>query len=314
MAITPFKWQFFDFDKTTGLPKAGTNFKITKDGGATFLPSASGVNTDANGSAVISVSVAGAYDVYIDGSPSADNQGVTIIPMEANKIKGYDTDGIFESDVVSDTGLFKAGDVWFGKSSGTGYAMMLSGGNEARIGGSTIMFVNYSYVNNDVAKTPTTWSWHDGTVSGYAEHTFGTIKPGIDNTYDIGTGGKRVREIFAANAVINTSDETTKCEIGNVPQELIDALKPLKPKIYKIKESVEKKGAENARWHVGYIAQDVEKCLIDAKLDPFKYSFLCKDEIFEEKINKKTGEIKKVSKGYRYGLRYSELEVLMKLV
>ena len=49
-------------------------------------------------------------------------------------------------------------------------------------------------------------------------------------------------------------------------------------KKFRIKDAVERKGDE-ARIHVGVIAQDVEQAFVDAGLDPRRYSLFCEDEL-----------------------------------
>lgn len=104
MAVTPVKYVVQLIDKSTGLVRAGVNVKITNDGGASFLPSGSGVNTDANGIAVIDVSLIGAYAVYVDGVLNTDYQDQTVIPLEGNNIRCVDTDGDFGSSIDIVTG------------------------------------------------------------------------------------------------------------------------------------------------------------------------------------------------------------------
>ena len=116
MAVTPIQYVFQAIDKSTGAVKSGVNVKITNDGGWTFLPSASGVNTDANGVAIINVSAIGSYDVYLDGTISTDYQSQTVIPLENNKIRGVDTDETFNSintGTIDATGDISAGDATF---------------------------------------------------------------------------------------------------------------------------------------------------------------------------------------------------------
>ena len=69
------------------------------------MPSGSGVNTDANGIAVIDVSLIGAYAVYVDGVLNTDYQDQTVIPLgEGNNIRCVDTDGDFGSSIDIVTG------------------------------------------------------------------------------------------------------------------------------------------------------------------------------------------------------------------
>ncbi len=96
-------------DPITGLPKEGVNFKLSSDGGVTFVPDASGVNTNVQGEAFIDVPDTAQYTLYIDGSPSTLYQDQTIIPLnDDGKIKTEDIEDGFSIDQtfhVTDTSL-----------------------------------------------------------------------------------------------------------------------------------------------------------------------------------------------------------------
>jgi hypothetical protein len=79
----------------------------------------------------------------------------------------------------------------------------------------------------------------------------GHFRPSADNTYDIGGSGLRVREIFAVNPVINTSDIRFKEEVQTIEYGL-EVLKKLNPVSYKWKESDDKSV------HLGFIAQELK--------------------------------------------------------
>ncbi len=140
------------------------------------------------------------------------------------------------------------------------------------------------------------------------------IKPVIDTSGSVGNASFRFSEIFAVNGTINTSDKNEKTLIEEIPESWIKAAKNIKPKRFKLKDSVRKKG-NLARWHIGYIAQDVFEVLKNSGVkDPWQCSFLCKDlleEVGEKEnkliplIDKETGKQKE-----RWGIRYSELFAL----
>lgn len=140
-------------------------------------------------------------------------------------------------------------------------------------------------------------------------HVFNnTLRPSIDNTISLGNGTFRWSEVFAGNGTINTSDENEKQQVEDIPIEWINAAKNIKAKRFKFNDAVEKKGS-SARWHVGYIAQEVFQALFEAGVqDPFECSFLCKDTLYKDDkniiplIDKQTGKQKE-----RWGIRYSEL-------
>lgn len=124
--------------------------------------------------------------------------------------------------------------------------------------------------------------------------TAGTLRPGGDNTQLLGSGGARWAEIYAGNATINTSDANLKQDVENLEQAELNVATAIKALIkkYRFIKAVEEKG-DDARIHVGVIAQDVEQAFIAEGLDPRRYALFCEDTL--EDGTK------------RLGIRYSEL-------
>lgn len=109
----------------------------------------------------------------------------------------------------------------------------------------------------------------------------GHYHPYLDNNYDIGAGSLRVRQIYGANGAINTSDERTKQQIGEVPDEWLDAWGEVRHVRFRFNYAVEDKG-DAARWHVGYIAQEIRDAFAAHDLDATRIGLLCHDEWDEE--------------------------------
>lgn len=107
------------------------------------------------------------------------------------------------------------------------------------------------------------------------------VRPGADNTKSIGNASFRWSEVFAGNATINTSDETLKTPIQPIEQLEKEALLTCHALIgkYQMLDSVDRKGADNARWHFGLGAQSAIAEFESRGLDWTKYSFFCRDEI-----------------------------------
>jgi hypothetical protein len=106
----------------------------------------------------------------------------------------------------------------------------------------------------------------------------GVVHPGADNTQTLGAGSFRWSEVFAGTGTINTSDANEKQDIEELnaaEQEVAVALKGLIRK-YRWIDAFEKKG-DDARIHVGVMAQDVKQAFEDAGLDAEKYGVFCKD-------------------------------------
>ena len=161
---------------------------------------------------------------------------------------------------------------------------------------------------------------HDGeTVLGgctifYSNH---------DNTTSLGFNNYRWKTVYSATSTINTSDLRLKNTISSIDDNLLDAWETIQPKQYKFNDASETKG-EQARFHTGYLAQDIQKACTDNNLDISKYGLFCYDsweeepEIFEnvevEKDGIKTTEKRivqqKREKGDMYALRYEEALVV----
>jgi len=107
------------------------------------------------------------------------------------------------------------------------------------------------------------------------------IRPSDDNNRLLGTSSYRWREIFCANATINTSDERQKQNIEDIDEAVFRAWSKVNFIQYKFKDVVEQKG-ENARIHFGVIAQRVKEAFESEGLDGFKYGLLCYDEWEDE--------------------------------
>ena len=148
--------------------------------------------------------------------------------------------------------------------------------------------------------------------------TTNSFRPGADNTRKLGSASFRWSEIFAGNATINTSDETTKSILEELSAtEKLVALE-IKSNIRKFKflDSIESIGEENARIHIGVGAQTVKDIFESHGLNPAKYALFCWDEWEDHYVDihkevdgvlVKTGREVDVKAGSRYGIRYSQL-------
>jgi len=110
----------------------------------------------------------------------------------------------------------------------------------------------------------------------------GVVTPGADNTQTLGSASLRWSTVYAGTATINTSDRTTKQQIADLSEAENAVAKSIKKlfKTFKFNDAVSAKG-DNARIHVGVIAQDVEQAFIGAGLDATKYALFCRDVWYE---------------------------------
>jgi hypothetical protein len=155
----------------------------------------------------------------------------------------------------------------------------------------------------------------------------GGVAPGLDNAYTLGLASNRWSVVYAATGAINTSDERTKQDIADLSaaeKRVAVALKGLIKK-FRFKDAVQVKG-DNARIHVGVIAQEVVAAFQAEGLNANRYGLLCYDKWDDEfepeyemkiikgddgedfKVPVATGNKKLVkAAGDAYGVRYDQL-------
>lgn len=127
----------------------------------------------------------------------------------------------------------------------------------------------------------------------------GNFGAGADNAQTWGTASSRWSTIYAGTGSINTSDEREKQDIAEIDaaeKRVAVALKGLIRK-FRFKDAVQRKG-DDARIHVGVIAQEVIAAFRNEGLDPMRYGIVCYDE-WEAEDGRPAGN--------RYGVRYEEL-------
>ena len=139
----------------------------------------------------------------------------------------------------------------------------------------------------------------------------GMLAPGADNAQALGSATYRWATVYAGTGAINTSDAREKTGIRALTAAELRAGKRIAAiiGIFRFLASVAEKGEENAREHVGVIAQDVwaimaDEGLIDALddgADPSsRYAFLCWDQWDED------GEM-----AHRFGIRADQLALFL---
>lgn len=159
-----------------------------------------------------------------------------------------------------------------------------------------------------------------------------TYRWNLIHAKQVGTTSKKVDEghfdnLYTTSGGISTSDEREKLGVASVSDELLDAWGSVGFKLFQFKEAVSEKGGDSARFHVGVIAQDVQRALLSEGLDATRYGLFCHDEwqdayedievIDREAVEDEEGRIispreshiehrKVQSSGDRYGIRYEE--------
>ena len=142
--------------------------------------------------------------------------------------------------------------------------------------------------------------------TGHGGIEFGTanIMPMLDgilddNATDLGNVSYRWKDIYAANATINTSDRNEKQDIEELSTSetaVAVACKGLLRK-FRWKDSVAEKG-DDARIHFGIIAQDLQSAFAAEGLDAGDYAMFISSTWTDEETNEEKT---------RMGVRYSEL-------
>lgn len=123
-------------------------------------------------------------------------------------------------------------------------------------------------------------------------------RPGSDNAVTSGHGSYRWSVVYAATGAINTSGRDAKLFVSAAiaAEKRAAATIKAKPRRYKLKDSVDEKGEARARWHFGYVAEDVRDALAAEKLDPWAYAFLCSDPLIKRETYFETATRAKMRK------------------
>lgn len=118
----------------------------------------------------------------------------------------------------------------------------------------------------------------------YLENTNGTYiymsgggswRPSTDDDSHLGSSSLRWDNVYATNTSINSSDERLK-SFEDIPEALLDVWPDyVSPRAYKWYSSIAKKGEDEARIHMGVVAQDIIKAFLAASLDWTKYGVVC---------------------------------------
>lgn len=142
-------------------------------------------------------------------------------------------------------------------------------------------------LNTTDASLAKAWS-----IQGYDR----ALLPAVDGGINVGSASFRVNTYYATTGSINTSDARLKTNVRGLTDAEKRAAKRIlgTEKIYQWIASIEEKGEDASRWHVGYIAQDVIAALEAERLDPWRYSFICQDDVIATVTKTRTVSIQAV--------------------
>jgi hypothetical protein len=137
------------------------------------------------------------------------------------------------------------------------------------------------------------------TYSGGDVKFGGIIYPSVDNSKSCGLASNRWSVVYAGTGTINTSDEREKQDIEDLSDAELRVATSLKSlvKKFRFRDAVQAKG-DDARIHVGVIAQEVIAAFQAEGLDPMHYGIVCYDQ-WDATDDEPAGD--------RYGIRYEEL-------
>jgi hypothetical protein len=108
------------------------------------------------------------------------------------------------------------------------------------------------------------------------------LSPNVDSGVFLGSASKRWSVIYSSTGTINTSDGRAKQGIGPIPDEWLNAWGDVDWVRYKFIDSVQAKG-DDARWHLGLVAQAVRDAFLAHDLDAQTIGLLCYDQWDEER-------------------------------
>ena len=146
----------------------------------------------------------------------------------------------------------------------------------------------------------------------------------IDNVTSLGWSNRRFSVVYAGTGTINTSDENEKQDIETLSdaEKRVAVVAKSLIKKYRWKDAVTKKG-DNARIHIGLIAQDLEDAFKAEGLDASRYGMFCSDTWWEKEekytdddgkeqtrlmdYQKEEDAPSDATKKTRLGVRYEEL-------
>ena len=101
--------------------------------------------------------------------------------------------------------------------------------------------------------------------------------PGTTAAQNLGSASNRWKEVFSSTGAINTSDKREKDNIADPSDALMRAWGKVRVQVFQFKDALVKKG-EDARMHVGLVAQDVVEAFASEGLDAARYGLLCHDK------------------------------------
>ncbi len=98
------------------------------------------------------------------------------------------------------------------------------------------------------------------------------VLPNVGANYNLGSMNQTWLNVYAETDTIQTSDRNKKHDIQDIPDKYLQMLLLLPPKIFKMNSGT------SDRFHVGYIAQDVENAMGKVGIDSLEFAGFVKDK------------------------------------
>lgn len=115
-------------------------------------------------------------------------------------------------------------------------------------------------------------------VTSTAASIMQDITPQTTTTHNLGSASLVWNNIYTQNAVTVVSDRNYKDQIGEIPDEVLDAWATVNYSQWKMKAAIAEKGMNDARLHVGIVAQEIKEKFEAAGLDATEYGILIYDK------------------------------------
>ena len=140
----------------------------------------------------------------------------------------------------------------------------------------------------------------------------GHLFPVTTGAVDLGTSTFKWRNVYSTTGAFNGSDANLKQdieELNEAERRVAVAAKGLLKK-YRLKQAVEEKG-EDARYHFGIVAQELQAAFEAEDLDPMRYGIIAVNSRYEKIVDGKVDASATPQEGYEevteMSVRYSEL-------
>lgn len=140
----------------------------------------------------------------------------------------------------------------------------------------------------------------------------GNLFPVANGGGDLGTSALKWQDVYSTTGAFNGSDVNLKQdieELSEAERRVAVSAKGLLKK-YRLKQAVEEKG-EQARYHFGIVAQELQAAFQAEGLDPMKYGIIAVNTWYEKTEGDEKYVSKTMEEGYQQvtemSVRYSEL-------